>query len=150
MDLECYFNFDAVIPTTRFVDVGAKNPFTDIADNRFPIVKTSKVSTPKDGILDGYLKIHLCRKHHIDEPVQNCRMKVPLRLQASETPRSPTTPDAITDGDALVRKTIGIGPQSQVFRTPKDFGLGCRLDHIDSHLFHFCALEIPVPTSPLQ
>jgi hypothetical protein len=137
-----HINLDAVLPTTRLVDTDAKIPFADNADNRIPDLTLSTVTPPKDGKLDGYIKIKFCKNHPIEEPVRNCHLGVPIRVQLPESSRSPTTPDAITDADALVRNTLGMGPPSQVLRMPKDLGLGCSLNDIDRNLFTFCGLEI--------
>ena len=137
-----HINLDAVLPTTRVVDTDAKTPFADNAHNRIPDLKMSNVPPPKDGKLDGYLKVEFYQNHPIEEPVRNYNLGLPIRSQVPESSRSSTTPDAITDADALVRNTLGIGPQRQVLRMPKDLGLGCSLTNFDRHLFKFCALEI--------
>jgi hypothetical protein len=134
-------NSDAVLPRIHIVDINQKNPFMDHADNRIPDLKMSTLARPKNGKLDGYLKIQFCQNHLIEEPLRNCQLGVPLRLQLPRSARGLTVPNPGTGTNALVQQPLRIAPQSQVLPMPKDFGLGCKLNNIDHNLFNFCALR---------
>jgi hypothetical protein len=88
--------------------------------------------------LDGYLKITFRSNDLIKEPDRNRHLRAPVRLQEPESSQNATAPDNLPGGNSQVQKALRIGPEDQVLRMPKDFGLGCKLSYIDRNLFRFC------------
>jgi hypothetical protein len=115
--LRDYSYMEPTLPSRedRMVITHVGNPFQDNATNRIPHLKPA--IAPENGEVNGYVKFRL-RKADI---------------QPEEEPASPVRGPY---------KSLFDEPRGSVSRlqTPRDFGLGCKLDNVDRKLFQFCKL----------
>jgi hypothetical protein len=132
----------AAMPSSRVVNANWPNPFNDNAVNRVPHLPFH-IALPKDGELNGYLKITFRKQYLVHGPGRNTHHNLTIRPKTLESHIPTATISTASDNNAQVRNALESVLENRVLRTPNDFGLGCTLSNIDHKLFRFCGLIHP-------
>lgn len=139
LDPEIYVTLEPSLPdrSTLGVPPSAPNPFMDDAESRIPTIDKLRVFTPRNGEINGYLKVRI----HLQGLREEQASPRPLCRQTGKRKRleeDDEQPLAQSDIEREMVRALAVGKESGFLNNPPNFGLNCKLSLVERKIFRFC------------